>query len=567
MEYSKEFRELLKADLPDGYIGHGNPNAQILILGQEPGLDKDSEQYVLEIENNKHQWQVLTENGTGYESIDPEEIQFGLPLWPWANQRFMVRSKTKDGKIKGEQGTAKTWYQYQKLVYRILDKETICSSALYFHQLSFHTDMSAEASKRHGDIEFSNAKKSVKNRAEKLFSKPFFRKFPIVIAPVGHFSRDSYGDSYFHDVFGVNYCPNESEDWININVREDSEYPQLLIHCKQIAYASNHYLDRIAEIVKKFAKEHSILLTANTYCVEEHLSTETDTKIEECIDDGFGGIYSPDGKRLLYSNGTAQKYTIKSGTEVICACAFMDDECIKEIIIPDSVISIGRNAFKCISLEKITIPKLLKKLHYNPFWGSPIKEIECHSPNFVVKGDALYSSDMRKIVACFSRKDTFRIPDSVTSIGEATFKGSSLKEIVIPDSVNSIGKEAFWDSDIEEIVIPKSVTTIGGGTFGWCHCLKKIIIQGPITSIEGIAFWNCESLKSIVIPASVMSIGDKAFCGCKSLKRIMLPDTIKTIDSFAFLGCDTLEILIPMGSRAKFEKLLPKDKDKLVEME
>ena len=45
----------------------------------------------------------------------------------------------------------------------------------------------------------------------------------------------------------------------------------------------------------------------------------------------------------------------------------------------------------------------------------------------------------------------------------------------------------------------------------------------------------------------------------------MLPDTIKTVDSFTFLGCDTLEILIPMGSRAKFEKLLPKDK--LVEME
>lgn len=568
MEYSKEFKNLLNVDLPDGYIGHGNPNAQILILGQEPGLNKDSEQYVLEIENNKYQWQVLTENGTGYESIDPEEIQFGLPLWPWANQRFLVRSETKDGKIKGKQGTAKTWYNYQKLVYRILDKETICGSALYFHQLSFHTDMSAEASKRHGDIEFSNAKESVKKRAEKLFSLPFFRKFPIVIAPVGHFPRDIYGDSYFHDAFGMNYCPNESEDWININVREDSEYPQILIHCKQIAYASDSYLDKIAEIVKKFAKEHSILLTANTYCVEEHLSTKfTYNEIKEGIDDGFGGIYSPDGKRLLVYTGNAQKYTIKSGTEVICEYAFEENEDTKEIIIPDSVVSIGYDAFNCFSLEKITIPKLLKKLHYNPFCGSTIKEIECHSPYFVVKGDALYSSDMRKIVACFSKEDTFRIPDSVTSIGEGTFKWSSLKEIVIPDSVNSIGKEAFWGSSLEEIIIPKSVTTIGGGTFGWCHCLKKIIIQDPITSIEGIAFWNCESLKNIVIPASVMSIGDKAFCDCKSLKRIMLPDTIKTIDRYTFLGCDTLEILIPIGSRAKFEELLPEDKDKLVEME
>lgn len=52
MEYSKEFKNLLNVDLPDGYIGHGNPNAKILILGQEPALHKDSEQYSLEIANH-----------------------------------------------------------------------------------------------------------------------------------------------------------------------------------------------------------------------------------------------------------------------------------------------------------------------------------------------------------------------------------------------------------------------------------------------------------------------------------------------------------------------------------
>ena len=82
MEYSKEFKNLLNVDLPDGYIGHGNPNAKILILGQEPALHKDSEQYSLEIANNKHQWQILVENGSGYESINPAVISFGSPLWP-----------------------------------------------------------------------------------------------------------------------------------------------------------------------------------------------------------------------------------------------------------------------------------------------------------------------------------------------------------------------------------------------------------------------------------------------------------------------------------------------------
>lgn len=265
MKYSEEFKSLLNADLPDGYIGHGNPNAKILILGQEPAHDKDSEDYAFEIANNKHQWQILAENGTGYESINPTIISFGSPLWPWANQTFMVRSEEKNEngqiiKIRGEQGTAKTWYNYQKLVNRILDKETKYGGILDFHKLSFHTDMSAEASKKHNDVELSNAKESVKNRAEKLFSQPFFRKFPVVIASVGHFPRDSYGNTYFHDAFGVNYCPKEDNDWININVREDTECPQILIHCKQIAYVSDNYIDEIAEIVKAFAKDHDIQL-------------------------------------------------------------------------------------------------------------------------------------------------------------------------------------------------------------------------------------------------------------------------------------------------------------------
>ena len=177
MEYSKEFKNLLNIDLPDGYIGHGNPNAKILILGQEPALYKDSEQYVLEIANNKQQWQILVENGIGYESINPAVISFGSPLWPWANQTFMVRSEVKNEKgeiikTKGKQGTAKTWYCYQKLIDRILNKATMHGGILDFHQLSFHTDMSAEASKQHNEVEFSNAKKSVRNRAEKLFSLP-----------------------------------------------------------------------------------------------------------------------------------------------------------------------------------------------------------------------------------------------------------------------------------------------------------------------------------------------------------------------------------------------------------
>ncbi len=41
MKYSDEFKALVNYML-DGYIGHGNPNAKILFLGQEPAIDREA---------------------------------------------------------------------------------------------------------------------------------------------------------------------------------------------------------------------------------------------------------------------------------------------------------------------------------------------------------------------------------------------------------------------------------------------------------------------------------------------------------------------------------------------
>ena len=66
-----------------------------------------------------------------------------------------------------------------------------------------------------------------------------------------------------------------------------------------------------------------------------------------------------------------------------------------------------------------------------------------------------------------------------------------------------------------------------------------------MTSIEFSAFSNCTSLTSITIHNNVTNIGDSLFAYCYKLK----------------------EIIIPKGTRKKFEEMLPYQKDKLVEQE
>ena len=269
MKYSKEFKALIDSTTED-YIGHGNPNAKILFIGQEPAIDKkkNAAQYAHEIADNAEQWRYLTANGIGYEAIDSSKVEFGSPLHPWANQKFQVRSGSEEaGTLKGEEGTSKTWYNYQKLINKIFElyskerKAMTKDDYLDFHRMSFHTDMSDAAYTKHS--ESVDGKQSVTERVS-LLSTDFFRNFPIVIAAVGHFPRNTYGDSYFGNLFGVEYLGNEETElynWMNVSVRNDDAHPMLLIHTPQFSDAiSDRYIEQIAKRIVDFAKEHKINL-------------------------------------------------------------------------------------------------------------------------------------------------------------------------------------------------------------------------------------------------------------------------------------------------------------------
>lgn len=269
MKYSEEFKALLDY-MPDGYIGHGNPNAKILFIGQEPAIDRNRalEQYDIEIAHNAKQWRKLVSKGIGYETINHSEIEYGLPLHPWANQKYQVRSGSEEKEnLKGAGGTSKTWYNYQKLINRIFElystsREPMTKDDyLDFHELSFHTDMSDVAYKQH--CESDEGTESIKKRVG-ILSCDFFHKFPIVIAAVGHFPRNTYGDSYFGDIFGVEFLGNEGTEgyaWLNVSIRKDERNSMILIHTPQFSDAiSDRYLDQIARRVVDFAHKHSINL-------------------------------------------------------------------------------------------------------------------------------------------------------------------------------------------------------------------------------------------------------------------------------------------------------------------
>lgn len=160
--------------------------------------------------------------------------------------------------------------------------------------------------------------------------------------------------------------------------------------------------------------------------------------------------------------GTAADVTIPScykgkPVTMIDHAAFFNSV-VTSVTIPDSVTSIGDNAFGfCSQLTNISIPNSVTDIGFSAF------------------------------AHCTSLK-SITLPSALSSISEALFSGcSQLTTIQIPDSVPSIQSCAFYHCrNLETIRIPVSVTLIETDAFAGCPSLMTVTYSGSKTRWDKI---------------------------------------------------------------------------------
>lgn len=215
-------------------------------------------------------------------------------------------------------------------------------------------------------------------------------------------------------------------------------------------------------------------------------------------------------EQSTYDSATGEGRWAYTGTVIyITDAAFSGEAGLQEIVIPASVVEVGRN-----------------------LWNE-------------TGGGGAFQN-------CTALTSVVFEGDNLSKINLNTFNGcSALSSIELPESLEKIEYNAFDDcSALKSIVIPDKVTYIGEGAFNYCTGLQEAYIGDGVTEIAAKAFAECTALKTVVIGKSIQRIGDQAFNTRSSWDQMTLKKITVLFDDIASGSFPVLE----SGSRGVFPK-------------
>lgn len=224
-----------------------------------------------------------------------------------------------------------------------------------------------------------------------------------------------------------------------------------------------------------------------------------------------------------------------------------------ELIIPDDVTEIKRNAYKDRKdITSVVVGKNIMEIGENAFLGCEnLTTVIINSNSIIgnnVKKGFLKTSSITMAQIFGDQVTTYIIGDGVTCIGSEAFaECANLQKVTFGNSITTIKNAAFRNcKNLMSVEIPNSVISLGYGAFSGCDNLTNVKLSDNMTEIDGYSFSGCRALKSITIPKLVRKIEDSAFYGCKSLKSVKIPNSVIKIGTSAFQHCESLEsVFIP----------------------
>lgn len=228
-----------------------------------------------------------------------------------------------------------------------------------------------------------------------------------------------------------------------------------------------------------------------------------------------------------------KKLVISEGTQELKGCLRLSSG--QEIVLPESLKSIGDSVFSESSITEIDLPDSLEYIGDYAFSGTGIVEIELPESLKYIGNSAFSRTGITEI----------NLPDSLEHIGQGVFQEMPLTEVILPESLKYIGGSAFERTALTEIVLPESLEYIGSEAFDET-AITKIDLPDSLTEMGAAAFASCP-LTEIHLPKSIELIDYHTFRHAK-ITEIDIPQNVKYICNYAFSECENLQKIYIRGN-------------------
>ncbi len=260
MEFLETFRKyVIECANYGNYIGTGNPNCNILVVGKETSTDienkaKRDEHYVRfqkeclqDFNENASKWILNVENQVDANSL-PDWIGgkdsplISNPLFPF---KSLHTNQLKEGQ---------TWRKYQKLHDLIFFGDIYFNKGkeFNFHSNFFLTEMNNSPSKFTRDAD----KSGIFSRKQLFEESLFFQSFPVVIFACS----DYINGQEIKEIFKVNFHKQKGNGkqlfWTHFN----TDRTKLVIHTRQLSTnVSNDLLIEIGNEIRQFLNKNKLI--------------------------------------------------------------------------------------------------------------------------------------------------------------------------------------------------------------------------------------------------------------------------------------------------------------------